>query len=220
MKTLDLGKVAIVPRGDYASETRYKPLDIVTHEGSAYLVLKDCTGVTPVTGEYYQLLSQRGPQGEKGEKGDTGPQGATGATGPKGATGASGANATINGYNTLKLSVGNDLDSSRSGSTLKISTHFIWERWITGCLASTTKTEQTYRGLPIFEILLHSNGYLFLIPYKDWSDDKSSVVLKDLCGSSMKCTVTMDPTNYKLTHIFSSTPGAGTMYRLLLRVNS
>lgn len=116
MKTLDLGKVALVPRGDYDAGVAYSPLDIITHEGSSYLVLKDCTGQTPSNDKvYYQLLSERGPQGEKG---DTGPQGATGA---KGATGSSGSNATINGYNTLTLKGGTGISVTNSGSTCTIS---------------------------------------------------------------------------------------------------
>ena len=137
MKTLDLGRVAIMPRGEYSELLPYKPLDIITYEGSSYLVLKDCIGQTPSNdGEYYQLLSERGPQGEqgeqgpqgekgdKGEKGDTGPQGATGAKGATGSTGprgASGSNATINGYSSITLKGGTGISVTQSGSTCTIS---------------------------------------------------------------------------------------------------
>lgn len=124
MKTLDLGKVSISPKGIYDAETQYHPLDIVTHNGSSYLVLKDALGITPSEGEYYQLLSQKGKDGEKGdpgekgEKGDTGPKGDTGA---RGSTGYSGSNATINGYNSITLRGGTGISVSQSGSTCTIS---------------------------------------------------------------------------------------------------
>ena len=100
MKMVDLGKVAMIPKGNYSELVPYKPLDIITYQGSSYLVLKECIGQTPTEGEYYMLLSKKGdqgpqglqgiqgPQGEpgmtgaKGDKGDTGPKGDTGATGP------------------------------------------------------------------------------------------------------------------------------------------
>lgn len=118
MKTIDLGKVSIVPRGAYSASETYMPLDIVTHEGSGYLVLKECSGVTPENGEYYQLMSRKGDKGEKGDKGDTGPQGATGS---RGATGSSGSNATINGYNSITLKGGTGISVTNSGSTCTIS---------------------------------------------------------------------------------------------------
>ena len=122
MKTLDLGKVALVPRGDYDAGVAYSPLDIITHEGSSYLVLKDCTGQIPSNDKvYYQLLSERGPQGEKGDTGPQGPTGPQGATGAKGATGSSGSNATINGYNTLTLKGASGISVTNSGSTCIIS---------------------------------------------------------------------------------------------------
>lgn len=112
MKTMDLGKVSITPRGPYSEGTTYHPLDLVQYNGSSFLVKQDATGITPAEGEYYTLLAQKGetgpagkdgekgdqgiqgiqgPQGEKGEKGDTGPQGPQGEKGNTGARGATGA---------------------------------------------------------------------------------------------------------------------------------
>ena len=130
MKTLDLGKVAIVPRGPYDAGTEYHPLDLVQYQGSSFLVKETVTGVTPSDGTQYMLVSQKGdtgPKGDqgtpgsKGEKGDTGPKGDTGATGARGATGSAGSNATINGYNTLKIQGGSGISVTQSGSTLTIS---------------------------------------------------------------------------------------------------
>ena len=81
MKTLDLGKVAISPKGEYSASTQYYPLDLISFNGSSFLVLKDVIGVAPVEGEYYQMLAQRGEQGIQGLKGDTGAVGPAGADG-------------------------------------------------------------------------------------------------------------------------------------------
>lgn len=59
MKTMDLGKVAISPKGEYDAGTQYHELDIISHDGSSYLVLKDVLGITPAEGEYYQLMAKK-----------------------------------------------------------------------------------------------------------------------------------------------------------------
>lgn len=95
-----LGRVSLVPRGEYDATETYNRLDIVEHEGSSYLVLADgTTGVTPAAGTFYMLVAEKGdtgatgpigatgPQGIQGEKGDTGD---IGPAGPKGDTGEQG----------------------------------------------------------------------------------------------------------------------------------
>lgn len=42
-----LGKVSVVPRGDYNASTTYYALDIVGYNGGSYLAMKESTGVTP-----------------------------------------------------------------------------------------------------------------------------------------------------------------------------
>ena len=136
MKTLDLGQVCILPKGIYSPETSYNPLDVIQYNGSGYLVMKTCKGITPSESEYYMLLSKKGDQGPqglqgiqgpkgdkgdtgaKGDKGDTGPQGPQGvqgqqgipgATGPQGPSGASGiitGTYTGNGQSSQTISVG------------------------------------------------------------------------------------------------------------------
>lgn len=69
MAATNLGKVAITPRGAYNAETAYIKLDSVSYQGSSWLVLKPCTGVTPIEGEYYTLLAERGTNGVTPEKG-------------------------------------------------------------------------------------------------------------------------------------------------------
>ena len=55
-----LGKVSVTPKKAYNNATTYKRLDIVTYDGCSYMCLKTCTGVTPVEGEYWQLLADKG----------------------------------------------------------------------------------------------------------------------------------------------------------------
>lgn len=81
-----LGRVSLVPRGEYDPSAAYDRLDIVEYEGSGYLVLVDGTkGVTPADGPNYMLLVERGGPGQPG---DRGPQGVPGAPGSPGADGA------------------------------------------------------------------------------------------------------------------------------------
>lgn len=97
-----LGKVSLVPRGEYDPDETYLFLDCVQYQGSSYIVKQQCTGVTPGDGEYYMLAASKGDQGdtgaqgakgdpgEKGDKGDKGDQGDTGAQGPQGIQGPQG----------------------------------------------------------------------------------------------------------------------------------
>ena len=45
--TNTLGKVVVTPKGEYDATITYEPLDIVSNNGSTYICLESCTGVTP-----------------------------------------------------------------------------------------------------------------------------------------------------------------------------
>ena len=60
MATTNLGKVAVVPRGEYAADVQYEKLDIVQYERQSYLVKQSVQGVIPSTGSEYVLLAGRG----------------------------------------------------------------------------------------------------------------------------------------------------------------
>lgn len=77
----NLGRVSLVPRGEYEPAAEYARLDVVQYGGSGYLVLRPVQGVTPEDGENYMLLAGRG---EPGKKGDPGQKGDPGAPGPQG----------------------------------------------------------------------------------------------------------------------------------------
>lgn len=138
-----IGKVSIVPKGEYNSSTPYERLDLVYYGGSGYIVLRDVVGVTPTDGEDYMLLTKggdkgdKGDQGDKGEKGDTGEQGIQGDQGIQGETGVgiqkiertsgTGAAGTVDTYtitltngNTTTFQVTNGADGEGSGDMLKI----------------------------------------------------------------------------------------------------
>ena len=65
-QTNNLGKVAITPRGAYSSTAQYTPLDILSYNGSSYLVLQDCMGVTPPNATYYMVVASKGDTGSAG----------------------------------------------------------------------------------------------------------------------------------------------------------
>lgn len=65
-----LGRVSLVPRGEYDPAAAYKWLDVVQFEGSGYLVLRsNITGVAPTDGADYMLLAEKGDTGATGAQG-------------------------------------------------------------------------------------------------------------------------------------------------------
>lgn len=62
----NLGKVALTPRGSYNASATYEQLDVVTYNGSSYIVLQSVTGVTPPNATYYQLIASKGNAGTNG----------------------------------------------------------------------------------------------------------------------------------------------------------
>ena len=62
----NLGKVALTPKGTFNANATYERLDVVTLNGSSYLVLQSCTGITPPNATYYQLIASKGNTGSSG----------------------------------------------------------------------------------------------------------------------------------------------------------
>ena len=156
IQTTDLGKVMTTPRGEYNEATQYHELDIVTHQGSSYLVLSDVIGVTPTEGdEHYQVLAKKGDQGIQGIQGPAGPEGpqgpagAAGQQGPAGPQGAPGKSAyeiaVENGF------VGNENDFNNALTNVTVSVDKVQafpqqtvavEAWA----ADTTQTDYGFRA--------------------------------------------------------------------------
>ena len=78
MATTNLGRVSVVPKGQWNSGTEYKKLDIVTSNGNSYIAVLDNTNKAVTNTTYWQLVAEKGA---KGDKGNTGQTGATGETG-------------------------------------------------------------------------------------------------------------------------------------------
>lgn len=63
MATTNLGKVSVTPKGEYDPLITYERLDIISHNGSSYIVKQASTGVTPIDGEFYALIAEKGDGG-------------------------------------------------------------------------------------------------------------------------------------------------------------
>ena len=67
-----LGKVSVVPKGDYSASTTYYALDIVGYNGGSYLAMKEVTGIEPSNDQVnWMQLSGPGLPGENGTNGVT-----------------------------------------------------------------------------------------------------------------------------------------------------
>ena len=84
MAKQNLGRVAMVSKGEYSSATSYERLDIVTYEGSSYVCKKDSIGNLPTDAEYFDVLAEKGQSGENGTDGHDGVDGQDGRTPVKG----------------------------------------------------------------------------------------------------------------------------------------
>lgn len=53
-----VGRILIIPRDEYAEDTLYKPLDLVTHNGAAWLCKKTAQNIEPSAenGQYWMNL--------------------------------------------------------------------------------------------------------------------------------------------------------------------
>jgi len=68
----DLGKVGMTLKGEYNSAATYERLDVVTYQGSSYvLIVESATNKVPTDTSYWQEIAS---------KGDTGATGATGTS--------------------------------------------------------------------------------------------------------------------------------------------
>lgn len=52
-----LGRVGLVLKGEYSAATQYDHLDVVTHEGSAYVATQSTKGNAPPNATYWQALA-------------------------------------------------------------------------------------------------------------------------------------------------------------------
>ena len=67
MSKQNIGRVAIVLRGEYDPTAEYEALDAVAYKGSCFILKRSCTGITPEPGDYYMLAASKGYTPIKGE---------------------------------------------------------------------------------------------------------------------------------------------------------
>lgn len=87
---IDLGRVLLIPKGEWSSTTAYTKLDLVSYQGSSYVCTVANTNQVPTNTSYWQLSAQKGRDGVNGKDGAQGSKGDTGATGAKGDPGPQG----------------------------------------------------------------------------------------------------------------------------------
>ena len=51
-----LGKIVLKPRGDYSASAIYLQLDWVRYNGGVWVCKQECSGITPVEGNYWSLM--------------------------------------------------------------------------------------------------------------------------------------------------------------------
>lgn len=59
----NLGKVLLIPKGEYDGSTTYEKLDFVTYNGSSYVAKEETRGNLPTNESYWQLLARGGSVG-------------------------------------------------------------------------------------------------------------------------------------------------------------
>lgn len=72
MAKTNIGRVSIVPAGEYSSLIEYKRLTAVSYQGNMYISRTDCLGIEPTNEDYWFKATSKG---DKGETGATGPAG-------------------------------------------------------------------------------------------------------------------------------------------------
>ena len=56
----DAGRVLIIPKGEYNSQTGYEMLDLVYYQGTSYVAKKTTLGHLPTETEYWQIFASSG----------------------------------------------------------------------------------------------------------------------------------------------------------------
>ena len=72
MAKTNIGRVSIVPAGEYSSLIEYKRLTAVSYQGNMYISRTECLGIEPTNEDYWFKAVDKGAKGDKGDKGDTG----------------------------------------------------------------------------------------------------------------------------------------------------
>lgn len=65
-RSTTLGKVVFTPRGTFSPTVVYSPLDIISYNGSSYIVLQECINRVPPNANFYQEIASKGDTGSAG----------------------------------------------------------------------------------------------------------------------------------------------------------
>lgn len=65
-QTYTLGKVSITPRGEFSPNVVYSQLDLISYNGSSYLVTQSVFGIAPPNTTYYMAIGSKGDTGTAG----------------------------------------------------------------------------------------------------------------------------------------------------------
>lgn len=123
-----LGRVSVVPKGEYNASTEYERLDLVRYNGAGYMALRTMTGVEPVDGADWMLLVDRGDAGPTGAPGKDGTNGKDGETGPQGPKGDPGKAATIESVSAETGAAGTSATVTNTGTDTDARLHFVIPR--------------------------------------------------------------------------------------------
>ena len=58
-----VGRVLLIPKGDYSAETTYNMLDLVRYNNKSWVCKQNCIGQTPQEDSYWQLMASDGAEG-------------------------------------------------------------------------------------------------------------------------------------------------------------
>ncbi|MCD7977737.1 MAG: hypothetical protein LUG51_11480 [Tannerellaceae bacterium] len=62
---LNLGKVVFIPKGEYNENIQYEKLDLITYQGTGYIVLSPFQGIEPSKeNKHVMLIAERGEKGD------------------------------------------------------------------------------------------------------------------------------------------------------------
>lgn len=65
-QTYTLGKVSITPKGEFSPNVVYSQLDLISYNGSSYLVTQSVFGLVPPNPTYYMAIGSKGDTGNDG----------------------------------------------------------------------------------------------------------------------------------------------------------
>src|SRR5574344_559112 len=59
-----VGRVLLIPKGDYSAETTYNMLDLVRYNNKSWVCKQACTGQAPAENSYWQVMASDGAEGD------------------------------------------------------------------------------------------------------------------------------------------------------------